>query len=262
MNFTKPQDPVIINGFKVSFTEKVMPDGRSLWIPQRISRNEPGKCWRIALYHLKGNYSRYIKDHHRDPMESLQDAWKALVALMHRYQPNDDRHNRTRRNGPSRFVLVDTRVTGVHITRFVKNERTKFIEIVAQQQIQGKEGRGPQNLRYIVDRVTYLRYQGNPFLWDRRFHEAIKKAVAIRRFYDDQMQEFRRPEKLITYEDVPLKYKDMTYSDDLDLGLIFRSFVNPPPGLLTITRRRSIFPVYPRSSRYPCQCYDPDGLLY
>lgn len=222
MNFTEPQQPLNINGFRVNFKEITLKDGLTLWVPSRISRNEPSSTWRIAFYSTEAPKIEYFPDGVGTPEESLSKAWSRLVHLMETNTHVHGVDERPRALGPSRISLTKTGVTGVLVLRLRSEQRWPVV-VVACQQLERANGR-VRSRQVSLQRITRAKYLNDPEYWAKRFDQALKEAVALRRYYNEVYSQSGVQDRIITLDDVPARFRELPYEHTLDLDKIMWSF--------------------------------------
>lgn len=226
MDFLSEPETQSINGFPVSFRPITLDDGTTLWVPRGISRNRPLGAWHIYVGHEEGTYQNTIF-YQNDLVGSLQTAYRELVDVL---SSNRSRFCVDRRNkspGFERNPLIDTGVTGVVISRNTPKNR-KVISIHCAQQIRIPTGRVISTQYYAVG-INEQRFLSDPHGASALFHEALKRSVYVRRYYNHLRSQGKHPSARIYFEDVPLCIRRQSIEvPEFDLAELFDSFVAIP----------------------------------
>lgn len=222
MNFREPQEKRIINGFPVAFSAYVTPTGLQLWVPSRISRNEPSLTWRVSFYSTRSPVQRYFPDAGRSPEISLSEAWEFLLGLLESHTSVHRVDERPRQAGPPRIALTKTGVTGVMILRLSGKSRWPSV-VVACQQLQYINQR-VKSRQIVTGRIPRSKYIDDPERYTRFFDQALRDAVALRRYYNHVTSKSGQTYSIIPLSDVPRSFRDMPFEHNLDLDKIIWSF--------------------------------------
>lgn len=226
MDFLSEPETQSINGFPVTFRPITLEDGTTLWVPRGISRNRPLGAWHVYVGHEEGTYQNTIF-YQNDIVASLQVAYRDLVDVL---TSNRSRFSVDRRNkspGCERNPLIDTGVTGVVISRNTPENR-KVISIHCAQQIRIPNGRVISTQYYAVG-INEHRFLSDPHGASVLFHEALKKSVYVRRYYNHLRSQGEHPSARIYFEDVPLSIRRQSIDvPDFDLAELVDSFVAIP----------------------------------
>jgi len=106
---------------------------------QGISRNEPSQFWRIHLVHENELLTANIYDDGRTAQDSLADAYAMLMEAAQGLVSRFVVDRRSRVPGSEREPLIDTGMTGVTVSRSVRQNR-KCVVVVAHQMVASTDG--------------------------------------------------------------------------------------------------------------------------
>jgi len=207
MDFTKPCDPISVNGFPVYFRREFINDETTLWIPKGISRNESIKAWRIWFRHQKGTFSKYVFDSGRDMVSSLKEAWNVAYQAYMDHEPYVAADKRRKAPGFRVHPDFDLGYTGVSITRVSPKRGSKTIVLLAHQNYLDPLTKEKKHTNLAVCRVTMNKYEEDPWGQQKIFENGIRDAIAIRRYHNQLHSQCTPPTRKLKLEDVPLEIR-------------------------------------------------------
>lgn len=227
IDFAQPQSTIAVNGFPLSFRPVTLAEDSVVWVPRGISRNEPGKCWRVYAVGEEGVIEDNFADaeHDSSPLASLKSAYRSLT---NHHQCSTSRFvvdNRARSPGFERDPLIDSGVSGVFVSRSSRKDY-KIINVVAQVTMQDSHGDlSYQN--YYAGGISERSAPTSQGAQQQQFESLIQRAVVVRRYYNQLRSNGLYPRKVITYDDVPdaIRQQPVTIPDHLDLVEILDSYV-------------------------------------
>lgn len=230
MDFTKPQSTFSINGFPLTFRTIKLVDGQTVWVPRGLSRNETAKCWRLYLASEEGVHAFNISDrnHGGSPLASLQAAFEDMQAILAGVTSRYVVDRRTRPEGIERDPLVDCGVTGVQITRATRKDY-KTIPVMADIAVQEASGT-VKHTHYYAGSISERAEDTDPKAQQRKFHKLLRKAIAVRRYYNHLRSQGTYPTALIHYDDVPeeIRQQPVDLPKHIDVVEIMDSFAAAP----------------------------------
>lgn len=242
IDFKKPQKNLSINGFPITFRKTRLSCGAPVWVPRGISRNNDAECWRILLMHEKGEFSDYEFDH-GEPLKSLARAYERLLDEIQNAVSRFSVDSRKRPPGAGRDPLIDTGFTGVSISRSIR-ENKKRVVVTSHQMTRNFSGKAVAKGHYMGS-ISEEALIEDPASEEKRFFELLKKAVAIRRFYNKQRSLGIYEKMTYLYDQVPDDIKEQPVElPNLDIQAIMDSFLVIPG------------PITPRTTGG-----DPDALV-
>jgi hypothetical protein len=182
-DFTSPIPRTSVNGFPIRFRKDCLSENLTLWVPQRITRNQQSKGWRIIINHADGQVRLWEGDKGRSPIESLQSAWRILVNELQSLKTPITQLHRKRIPGRKRDSFVDTGVDGVMICRRRgKYGRSKSVSVRMIQRLtaQDKASRPATIETFSVAQNQFLK---SPEFYQEKFEKGLCLAAAIRARY-------------------------------------------------------------------------------
>jgi hypothetical protein len=226
MDFRQPQPAHSINGFPITFRPVVLANGKTLWVPRGISRNEDANCWRLYVAHQKGLFTGYVFDA-PSPLASLELAYSRLADGLKEGFSQFTVDKRYKSPGKERDPIIDTGFTGVAISRSVRNNK-KIVMVTSQQAICGPDGKR-KFLAVYVGSVSESKMDEDPIGEERRFRGLLKEAVAARRYHRYLRSKGKSLKRAVYYADVPPDFRNRPVNLlGLDLYAIMDSFMVAP----------------------------------
>lgn len=239
LNFRSPIDPITVNGFPVEFKRKEVKGFMPLYVPVGIFRDTFHRSWSISVSGAEARLSDHVADRGRSPEESLYEAWESMKSLMNQSKSkfSDDQPVST---GPKRDPSIDTKVTGVNLsksTSYNRRKTTGFRCLVTTIRYKTKkEGEAPKDEAVAMINLSESNYLKDPENAIKRFYERLEEAVAIRRYYNHLRTAGEYPKERISYEDIPDEIKNRPYdSSHLDPVALLHSFSIDPLGFFPAT---------------------------
>lgn len=223
MDFTQPQEPLVLHGFPLYFRCVRLSDAEVYWVPRGISRNEASRGWRIWLRHKTGTFTLFVGDKGEHRSASLRRAWDHLDEAMSRYTPYERADHRERTQGKARLPVIDTGVTGVTVARETNRKAYRGLSVVVVQMV--IEDGQPVSKTRSQGSISWAAFDADPVAAQRKFENALEKAVAIRRYNNFLVAENQRPPTPLSYADVPKHIRDLPFDTDLAIEDLFASFV-------------------------------------
>ena len=223
-DFTQPQSEISINGFPVRFRRENLDGKTILWVPKRISRAIEAKGWRILINHADGQSYLWEPDEGRAPLDSLQTAWTRMVVELNQLTTSITNMRRPVKRGPQRNPVIDTGVDGVLIARNNSSpSRSKSVGVSLFQWILSEEG-NPISKGVRIFSISESKFLKAPADAQRRFHQALCVATAIRRRYLETVAAEGTPHTVITADDLVPADVPSRPVKSLDLSQVFDSF--------------------------------------
>ncbi len=228
-DFTQPQTPRSVNGFPLTFRCIEVPESPPLWVPRGISRNDQGRCWRIYVVSEEGITAFNVPDTDGKggAIGSLHRAYDALLGVLMKSKSRFSVDRRARVQGFERDPMVDSGFTGVSIAR-VNREGHKSVVVSANLTLLSSGGK-LRHTHYYAGAVSEAGEPLSPAAQQKKFEQALCRAVAVRRYYRDIRSEGDHPRTMIHYDEVPTPFRRRPVNlQVMDVTEIFDSFVVTP----------------------------------
>ncbi len=230
MTLTQPHETCSINGFPLTFRAIQLPDGQTVWVPRGISRNDVSGCWRIYLVSEQGLFTRSVADneHEHSALASLEAAFVDMKAFLQGATSRFVVDRRARPEGVERDPLVDCGVTGVVISRSTRKDY-KTVVITANITVQKPDGELTAT-NFYSGSISERSEETDPRSQQQTFRDLVKRAIEVRRYYNQLRSQGLYPAEIIRHEDVPedILNQPVELPEHLDINEIMDSFVAGP----------------------------------
>lgn len=195
-------------------------------MPKGVSRHQEGRCWRLYVVHEDGLVTGYVYDD-PSPIDSLEKAYGLLIDALQGVTSRFDTDKRSRSPGVERDPLIDTGFTGVTVSRTSRADQ-KYVVVTAAQMVE-LPGGDVDVRSFYSGAIKESSLEEDPLGQEKTFQEMLKKAVAVRRYYNRMRSQGVYSDSAYKYDDVPDDIRRQPVElPDLDLHEIMDSFTVVP----------------------------------
>lgn len=215
-SFREPHGRVVINGIPIRFRPYAITPDDVYWIPTYVTRNIETRGWQVFFNRRPSKYRGWAGDNGRPMLTSLNEAWDLLMgALLNvQHRPDEDVGTRQRK-------ATDTGEAGITVN-IIRGSgiRSHKLKIRVLQRLKAP---GNTSRTFYLDTfyISEQRFKADPEIYQSQFRDALRTAVAARRFYNEEYARSGPLLKPIRVEEVPDSFFPEAVPVDLQLADIF-----------------------------------------